>query len=387
MQFLRPSPILAVAAHADKLRALGKDIIVLGAGEPDFATPSHIAEAGIDAIRGGFTRYTAVDGIAELKSAIVAKFKQENGIQYDSDQILVSNGAKQAIYNLTCAILSPGDEAIILAPYWVTYPGMVRLAGAVPVIVNTTESSGFKVTATELEGAITPRTRLLFLNSPSNPTGATYRREEFRSLARVLERYPHVIIASDEIYEHIHWGSEDYCSFLSAAPELYERTVTINGCSKAYAMTGWRIGYCGGPADVIAAMVLVQEHSTSNPVSMSQKAAVAALSADQKFVSQMAKEFRLRHDFTVSALNTLRGVRCAPADGAFYAFPNVQSAVESLGLPDDEAFAKYLLDQAGVAVVPGSGFGAPGYVRLSFAASMRTLEAAITRLAKCLGLK
>ncbi len=384
IQRVKPSPTLAMTARAAQLRAEGRDIISLSAGEPDFDTPAHIAAAGIAAIEAGFTRYTDVGGIPELKDAIIAKFERDNGLRYARDQVLVSTGAKQTLYNLCMAVLDPGDEAIIPSPYWVSYPDMVMLADGLPVTPDATSVLRYKITARQLEAAITPRTRLLLLNSPCNPTGATYTRAELQSLGTVLIGHPRIVIGTDEIYEKIHWGEEPFCSLVSAVPELYSRTVTINGCSKAYAMTGWRIGYCAGPREIIAAMATVQGQSTSNPSSIAQKAAVAALTSDQECVSRMTRSFRERHDFVVAGLNALPGVHCPPGTGTFYAFADVHEAMAALGLRDDQAFADYLLDQAGVAVVPGSGFGAPGHMRISFATSRTLLEQALERIGRVL---
>ena len=381
---IKPSPTLAVTARAAKLKAEGKDIVGLGAGEPDFDTPAHIAEAGIAAIRAGHTRYTNVDGTPELKDAIIAKFKRDNGLEYTRPQILVSSGAKQTIYNLCMALLDAGDEVIIPAPYWVSYPDMVLLADGKPVIVSAGPEQGYKITPAQLEAAITPRTRLFILNSPSNPTGAAYTRAELVALGAVLSRHPHVVIGTDDMYEHIWWGPEAFTSLVTACPDLYERTVTINGVSKSYAMTGWRIGYCGGPANLITAMATIQGQSTSNPSSISQKAAVAALNGDQGCVAQMNQAFKARHDHIVAGLNRLPGVSCLPGFGTFYAFANVEGAMRKLGCADDNAFAEKLINEALVAVVPGSGFGAPGHMRISFACSMETLDKALSRLAKIL---
>jgi aspartate aminotransferase len=379
-QRVKPSPTLAVTALAARLKAEGKDIISLGAGEPDFDTPAHIAEAGIAAIRSGFTRYTNIDGIVELKDAIIAKFKRDNDITYERPQILVSAGAKQTIFNLCMAVLDAGDEAIIPAPYWVSYPDMVMLADGIPVTPSAGPEQGYKITPKQLAAAITPKTRLLLLNSPSNPTGAAYTRAELRALADVLVEHPRVIIGTDDMYEKIYWASEPFMSLLTVAPELYDRTITINGCSKAYAMTGWRIGYCGGPKEIVTAMGTIQGQSTSNACSISQKAALAALAGNQQCVTDMNKAFKERHDYLVAALNTLPGVSCLPGAGTFYAFADVRGAMRNLGLRDDNAFAELLLDKAGVAVVAGSGFGAPGHMRLSFACSKQMLEKAIERI-------
>jgi len=379
-QRVKPSPTLAVTALAAKLKSEGKDVIGLGAGEPDFDTPPHIAAAGVQAITSGFTRYTNVDGRPELKDAIIAKFKNDNNISYERKQILVSSGAKQTIFNLCMAVLDEGDEAIIPAPYWVSYPDMVLLADGVPVTPYAGPEQGYKITPAQLEAAITPKTRLLLINSPSNPTGAAYTAAEWRALGAVLLKYPRIVIGTDDMYEKIYWGNEPFTSLLTVVPALYDRTVTINGCSKAYAMTGWRIGYCGGPVEIIAAMGTIQGQSTSNAASMSQKAAVAALTGDQACVVTMNKAFKERHDYFVAALNTLPGVSCHAASGAFYAFADVRQAITNLGLKDDNALAEYLIHSAGVAVVAGSGFGAPGHIRMSFACSREMLEKAVDRM-------
>jgi len=375
---------LAVTARAAKLKAEGKDIIGLGAGEPDFDTPLHIADAGVDAIRKGITRYTAVDGTAELKDAIIAKFKRDNELRYDRTQVLVSSGAKQTCFNLCAALLDPGDECVIPAPYWVSYPDMVMLADGVPVCVYGGADQGYKITPAQLAAAVTPRTKMLFLNSPSNPTGAAYTRAELEALGAVLDLHPQVVIAADEMYEHIYWAAEPFTSFAQANPQLYDRTVTINGVSKAYAMTGWRIGYCGGPKELVAAMSTIQGQSTSNASSISQRAATVALNGDQACVSEMNKAFKQRHDFVVAGLNAIPGISCQLGAGTFYAFADVSGAMRALGLEDDNAFAEYLLVEAGVAVVPGSGFGAPGHMRISFACSMQMLEDALRRIERVL---
>jgi aspartate aminotransferase len=379
-QRVKPSPTLAVTALAARLKAEGKDVIGLGAGEPDFDTPMHIADAGVQAIRSGFTRYTSVDGIVELKDAIIAKFKRDNGISYERSQILVSSGAKQTIFNLCMAVLDAGDEAIIPGPYWVSYPDMVMLADGIPVMPSAGPEQGYKISPKQLAAAVTSKTRLFLLNSPSNPTGAAYTRAELRALADVLVEHPRILIGTDDMYEKIYWGSEPFASLLTVAPELYDRTVTINGVSKAYAMTGWRIGYCGGPKEIITAMGTIQGQSTSNASSISQKAAVAALNGDQQCVTDMNRAFKERHDYLVGALNSLPGVSCLPGAGTFYAFADVRGAMRNLGLRDDNSFCEMLLNKALVAVVAGSGFGAPGHMRLSFACSRETLEKAIARI-------
>jgi len=384
VQRVKPSPTLAVTARAARLKAQGKDVIGLGAGEPDFDTPAHIAQAGIEAIRGGFTRYTNVDGIDELKDAIIGKFQRDNALTYERSQILVSSGAKQTIYNLCMAVLDPGDEAVIPAPYWVSYPDMVLLADGLPVMPFAGMAQGYKITPRQLAAAITPKTRLLLLNSPCNPTGAAYTRAELKALGEVLLENPRIVIGTDDMYEKIYWEPEPFCSLVTAVPELYPRTVTINGVSKAYAMTGWRIGYCGGPKEVIHAMSTIQGQSTSNASSISQKAATVALTGDQSCVAAMNAAFKERRDFVVRALNALPGISCLPGAGTFYAFAEVSRAMSALGCRDDNEFAEQLLNEAGVAVVPGSGFGAPGHMRLSFACSMATLEKALARIARLL---
>ena len=385
VQRVKPSPTLAVTARVAELRAAGKDIIGLGAGEPDFDTPDHIRAAAIKAINDGFTRYTAVDGTPALKKAIIAKFKQDNGLDYSLDQILVSCGGKQSFYNLCQALLNPGDEVIIPAPYWVSYPDMVRLADGEPVIVRAGVDTRFKITPGQLEAAITPKTRIVVINSPSNPTGVAYTRAELEALCDVLKKSPQLLIATDDMYEHILWSDEPFCNILNACPELYDRTIVLNGVSKVYAMTGWRIGYAGGPADLIKAMKKVQSQSTSNPASISQVAAQAALEGDQSCIQPMIKAFRERHDYVVAALNDIPGVVCLPADGTFYCFPYVQDVIDRLdSVNDDIELAEYLLDEAGVALVPGSAFGAPGYVRISFATGMDTLKDALTRITTAL---
>jgi aspartate aminotransferase len=384
VQRVKPSPTLAVTARAARLKAQGRDVIGLGAGEPDFDTPAHIAQAGAEAIRNGFTRYTNVDGIDELKDAIIAKFERDNALTYERAQILVSSGAKQTIFNLCMAVLDPGDEAVIPAPYWVSYPDMVLLADGLPVMPLAGMAQAYKITPRQLAAAITPKTRLLLLNSPNNPTGAAYTRAELKALAEVLLENPRIIIGTDDMYEKIYWGDEPFCSLVTAVPELYPRTVTINGVSKAYAMTGWRLGYCGGPKELISAMSTIQGQSTSNASSISQKAAVTALTGDQTCVAKMNEAFKARRDFVVRALNGIPGISCLPGAGSFYAFADVSRAMASLGCRDDGEFAELLLNEGGVAVVPGSGFGAPGHVRLSFACSMQTLEMALDRIARVL---
>ncbi|MBK1726871.1 pyridoxal phosphate-dependent aminotransferase [Halorhodospira neutriphila] len=381
VQRIKPSPTLAVTARAAELRAAGHDVIGLGAGEPDFDTPSHIVEAAVTAARAGQTRYTAVDGTAELKQAIIDKLQRDNGLAYEPSQILVSSGAKQSLFNAMAALLNEGDEIVIPAPYWVSYPDMALVFGARPVYVSAGAESRFKITPEQLEAALSERTRMVVLNSPSNPTGSAYTRDELAALGAVLERYPQVVVASDDIYEHILWREEPFSNIANAAPAIAERTLVVNGVSKAYAMTGWRIGYAAGPAELIAAMKKVQSQSTSNPASISQAAALAALNGDQGCIAPMREQFKQRHDFVVERLNAMPGVQCEPCDGTFYCFPSVAQAMERLGFSDDVAFAEQLISDAGVALVPGSAFGAPGYVRISYATSMENLERAMDRLA------
>jgi len=384
MARVRPSPTGAVLALATELRAQGRDIISLGAGEPDFDTPHLIKDAAVAAIANGETKYTPIDGTAALKTAIQAKFKRENSLHYELSQVLVTSGAKQALFNLCLALLSESDEAIIPAPYWVSYPDMVKLADATPVIIETGIAGDFKITPAQLKAAITAKSRLLILNSPSNPTGASYSAKELRALGEILEPYPDIVVVADDIYEHIHWGKEAFASFATACPKLYERTVTTNGVSKAYAMTGWRIGYAAGPEPLIKAMKTIQSQSTSNPCSISQAAAQAALDGDQKPVAQMTAAYKQRHDYIVDALNALDGIECRPGEGTFYAFPRVVDLLAAKGLASDVDLVEHLLNDADVACVPGSAFGAPGYIRLSFACSLETLAEAIKRIKRAL---
>ena len=385
VQRIKPSPTLAITSKAAELRAQGKDIIGLGAGEPDFDTPDHIKQAAIEAINAGKTKYTPVDGTPGLKKAVIDKFKRENGLDYEAGQILVSSGGKQSFFNMALALLNDGDEAIIPAPYWVSYPDMVKVAGGVPVILETDLDSRFKITPQQLEQAITPKTRLFVINSPSNPSGMAYSKEELAALGEVLKKHPDIVVATDDMYEHILWTGQPFVNIVNACPELYDRTVVMNGVSKAYSMTGWRIGYAGGPQKLIAAMKKVQSQSTSNPASISQAAAEAALSGDQQCVKDMVKAFKERHDYVVDALNKLPGVTCAPSDGTFYAFPDFSGAIADMdGVESCTDLAAQLLETAEVALVPGSAFGAPGCLRLSFAVGMDTLVEAISRIEKAL---
>jgi aspartate aminotransferase len=386
VQGIKPSPTLAITSKAAELRAAGQDIIGLGAGEPDFDTPDHIKCAAIEAINAGQTKYTAVDGTPALKKAIISKFRRDNNLDYEANQILVSSGGKQSFFNLALATLNPGDEAIIPAPYWVSYPDMVLVAEGKPVVLETSADSRFKITPEQLEAAITDRTRLFVINSPSNPSGMAYSMDELKALGDVLKRHPDIMVATDDMYEPILWTGEAFANIVNATPELKDRTFVLNGVSKAYAMTGWRIGYAAGPANVIGAMKKIQSQSTSNPASISQAAARAALEGDQECVGDMVKAFKERHDYLVGALNELPGVECLAGDGTFYAFPNFQGVIDARSdIQNDVELAADLLKTAGVALVPGSAFGTPGHMRLSFATSLETLKDAIARLEKALG--
>ena len=380
MARVKPSPTAAVLALATELRAQGRDIISLGTGEPDFDTPQHIKDAAIEAIAAGQTKYTPIDGTLELKQAIQRKFARDNDLDYDISQIVVTAGGKQALYNVCVGLLGPGDEVVIPAPFWVSYPDMVLLAEAEPVVVETGIEQDFKVTAAQLAATLNDRTRLLVLNSPSNPTGVSYTRAELQALGAVLEDYPDVVVLTDDMYEHIYWATEPFVSFGVACPALFDRTVTTNGVSKAYAMTGWRIGFAAGPPDLIAAMKTIQSQSTSNPCSVSQAAAVAALDGNQAPVAEMCASYKRRHDVVVAALNDIPGFECRPGEGTFYAFPRVAGAMEALGLGSDADLTEFLINEADVACVPGTAFGAPGYLRISFASSMESLEEALKRI-------
>ena len=384
VQNIKPSPTLAVTNRAAELRAAGKDIIGLGAGEPDFDTPKHIKDAAIKALENGFTKYTAVDGTPSLKKAIIDKFQRDNGLSYEPNQILVSCGGKQSFFNMALALLNAGDEVVIPAPYWVSYPDMVRIAEGTPVIVETEQANRFKITAEQLEAAITPKTKLVVLNSPSNPSGVAYTEAELKALAAVLLKFPNVLVATDDMYEHILWAEGGFHNILTVCPELYDRTIVMNGVSKAYSMTGWRIGYIAGPEALVKAMKKIQSQSTSNPTSISQYAAEAALNGSQECVQEMLSAFKVRHDYVVKALNELPGVECIESDGTFYAFPSFKGAMEATGCTTDVEFAEKMLIEAEVALVPGSAFGTPGHMRLSYATSMQNLETAIARLAKAL---
>ncbi len=382
---IKPSATILVSMKAMALQSQGKDIVSLGFGEPDFDSPEHVKAAAIEAIRAGKTKYTQVDGTPELKQAIIEKFHRDNGLEFEPDQILVSNGAKQSLYNLLVALLDPDDEVVVPAPYWVSYPDLVKLCDGEPVILPTTPASDFKISARQLDSSLTDRSRLLIINSPSNPTGKVYSLEEYRALGSVLARHPKVFIAVDDIYEHIYWGDEPFATFLNACPELASRTVVINRVSKCYAMTGWRIGYVGGPQDIVKAMRKVQGQSTSCAGSVPQAAAVAALNGPQDCVEESCQAFRRRYQYFRAALNELPGVDCPECDGAFYVFPSFQGVIDGIdALNDDVELASWLLEEAGVSTVPGSAFGAPGHLRLSFETGMDLLEEAVQRIRKAI---
>ena len=378
---IKPSPTLAVTAKANQLRLEGVNVLNLAAGEPDFDTPEHIKQAAIDAINAGQTKYTPVGGTNSLKSAIIDKFIRDNGLQYSMNEILVSCGGKQSFYNLCQAIIDQDDEVIIPAPYWVSYPDMVLLANGKPVFIEADHTQNFKINAKQLTSAISNKSKLFVINSPSNPSGACYSAQELQALAEVLLKYPHVMIATDDMYEHILFGDQKFSNILSVCPELKPRTIVLNGVSKAYSMTGWRIGYAAGPVEVIDPMKNIQSQSTSNPCSISQAAAQIALSSDQTCVTEMCKAFEERHDFLVEGLNKINGISCNKSHGTFYCFANINEAIKlTSGVEDDVMFATYLLDKCGIAIVPGSAFGMPGYMRISFATSKDNLAESLDRL-------
>jgi aspartate aminotransferase len=390
VQSIKESPTLAVTARAARLKAEGKDIIGLGAGEPDFDTPQHIKDAAKKAIDSGFTKYTPVAGIPGLKKAIVNKFKTENGFDYTEKEVIVGVGGKQCIFNLALAVLNPGDEVIVPAPYWVSYADIAMVAGAKPIIIECGIEQDFKLLPAQLEAAITPKTKLFMINSPSNPTGSVYTLAELQALGEVLKRNPHVLVATDDMYEHVNLSGEKFHNILNATPELKDRCIVLNGVSKAYSMTGWRIGYAAGPAHIIKAMEILQSQSTSNPTSISQVAAQAALEGPQECIEPMLKAFRERHEYVVDRFNAMPGLKCIKAGGAFYAFPDARVAIANLhkagkiSEATDMALSEYLLEKVGVAVVPGSAFGAEGYFRISFATSMDNLRNALDRIAGAL---
>ena len=378
---IKPSPTLAVSARAAELRSQGRDIISLSAGEPDFDTPEHIKKAAIDALNSGQTKYTPVDGTPILKQAIINKFHRENNLDYKNNQILASCGAKHSLYNLFQSTLNPGDEIIIPAPYWASYPDMTILAGAVPVIIEATVDDNYKINADKLKKAISDKTRMIILNSPSNPSGANYSQDELRSLAKVLLNYPNVIVVTDDIYEHILWGEEKFSNIVNVSPELYDRTVVVNGVSKAYSMTGWRIGYAAGPEEIIKEMKKIQSQSTSNPNSIAQAAAATALNEKQDFIQEYVDIFKKRHDVVVDALKEIQEISTMESEGTFYIFPDMNNLIEKIdSVSNDIELAEYFLNKAEVAMVPGSAFGSPGCMRISFATSMKNIEIGMERI-------
>ena len=378
---IKPSPTLAVSARAAELRAQGRDIISLSAGEPDFDTPEHIKKAAIDALKNGQTKYTPVDGTPDLKQAIANKFHRENNLVYKNNQILVSCGAKHSLYNLFQATLNPNDEIIIPAPYWASYPDMTILAGAVPVIVETTVDEKYKMNPAKLDKAISDKTRMIILNSPSNPSGSNYSKEELDSLAKVLVKHPNIVVVTDDIYEHILWGDSEFNNILNVSPELYNRTIVVNGVSKAYSMTGWRIGYAAGPEEIIKAMKKIQSQSTSNPNSIAQAAATTALEGHQDFIQEFVGIYKKRHDVVIDAIKKIDGVNVIKSDGTFYIFPDMNNLIERLDdVSNDIELAEFFLNQAEVAMVPGSAFGSPGCMRISFATSMDNIEMGMERV-------
>lgn len=390
---VQPSATIAVTNKARELKAAGRDVIGLGAGEPDFDTPDNIKQAAIDAINRGETKYTAVDGIPELKQAIAAKFKRENGLDYEPAQCFVAPGGKPIIYNALIATLNPGDEVVIPAPYWVSYPDMVLLAGGTPVTVEATAATNYKLTGAQLEAAITPKTKWLIFNSPSNPTGAAYSRAELKELTDVLVKHPHVWVLTDDMYEHLVYDDFEFVTPVQVEPSLKDRTLTMNGVSKAYAMTGWRIGYCAGPLELIGAMRKVQSQSTSNPTSISQWAAVEALNGTQDFIPERAEVFKGRRDLVVSMLNQATGLSCPTPEGAFYVYPSCAGCIGKTSdggklIESDEDFATALLEEEGVAVVHGAAFGGSPAFRISYATSTEALTAACERIQRfCAGLR
>ena len=381
---VKPSATIAISSKAMEMRSAGINVISMSAGEPDFDTPEHIKDAAKAAMDSGKTKYTQVDGTPELKEAIINKFNDDNDLSYQPENILVSTGAKQTLYNLFQAILGDGDEVIIISPYWVSYPDMVLLADAKPVFIDTYQENNFSLDLNAFSNAINERTKLVIINSPSNPTGITFTRSDYESIGAVLEDYPSVYVATDDMYEYIYWGDEPFVSFAQACPSLFDRTITINGVSKSYAMTGWRIGYCGGPANVIGAMKKVQSQSTSNPSSISQAATVAALNGSKDEVFSMVEQYKLRHDYFCSALNDIEGFKTSPGTGAFYLFPDVKNVIEKKGFSDDVELSEYLIETANVAVVPGSAFGSIGYIRLSYATGLEQIKEAVERITKSL---
>ena len=381
---VKPSATIAISSRAMEMRSAGINVISMSAGEPDFDTPQHIKDAAKAAMDNGMTKYTQVDGVPDLKEAIIKKFRNDNELSYKPDNILVSTGAKQTLYNLFQAILGDGDEVIIISPYWVSYPDMVLLADAKPVFVDTFQENNFSLDLNAFSNAINEKTKLVIINSPSNPTGITFTRSDYESIGAILENYPNAYVATDDMYEYIYWGEEPFVSFAQACPALFDRTITINGVSKSYAMTGWRIGYCGGPTDVIGGMKKVQSQSTSNPSSISQAATIAALNGSKDEIYTMVEQYKIRHDYLCSALNAIEGFKTSPGTGAFYLFPDVRNVIEKKGFCDDVELSEYLIESANVAVVPGSAFGSKGYIRLSYATSLENIKEAVERISKSL---
>ena len=381
---VKPSATIAISSKAMEMRSAGINVISMSAGEPDFDTPQHIKDAAKAAMDNGMTKYTQVDGVPDLKEAIIKKFRNDNELSYKPENILVSTGAKQTLYNLFQAILGDGDEVIIISPYWVSYPDMVLLADAKPVFVDTFQENNFSLDLNAFSNAINEKTKLVIINSPSNPTGITFTRSDYESIGAILENYPNAYVATDDMYEYIYWGEEPFVSFAQACPTLFDRTITINGVSKSYAMTGWRIGYCGGPTDVIGAMKKVQSQSTSNPSSISQAATIAALNGSKDEIYTMVEQYKIRHDYLCSALNAIEGFKTSPGTGAFYLFPDVKNVIEKKGFSDDVELSEYLIESANVAVVPGSAFGSKGYIRLSYATSLENIKEAVERISKSL---
>ena len=381
---VKPSATIAISSKAMEMRSAGINVISMSAGEPDFDTPQHIKDAAKAAMDNGMTKYTQVDGVPDLKEAIIKKFRNDNELSYKPENILVSTGAKQTLYNLFQAILGDGDEVIIISPYWVSYPDMVLLADAKPVFVDTFQENNFSLDLNAFSNAINEKTKLVIINSPSNPTGITFSRSDYESIGAILENYPNTYVATDDMYEYIYWGEEPFVSFAQACPALFDRTITINGVSKSYAMTGWRIGYCGGPTDVIGAMKKVQSQSTSNPSSISQAATIAALNGSKDEIYTMVEQYKIRHDYLCSALNAIEGFKTSPGTGAFYLFPDVKNVIENKGFSDDVELSEYLIESANVAVVPGSAFGSKGYIRLSYATSLENIKEAVERISKSL---
>ena len=381
---VKPSATIAISSKAMEMRSAGINVISMSAGEPDFDTPQHIKDAAKAAMDNGMTKYTQVDGVPDLKEAIIKKFRNDNDLSYKPENILVSTGAKQTLYNLFQAILGDGDEVIIISPYWVSYPDMVLLADAKPVFVDTFQENNFSLDLNAFSNAINEKTKLVIINSPSNPTGITFSRSDYESIGAIVENYPNTYVATDDMYEYIYWGEEPFVSFAQACPALFDRTITINGVSKSYAMTGWRIGYCGGPTDVIGGMKKVQSQSTSNPSSISQAATIAALNGSKDEIYTMVEQYKIRHDYLCSALNAIEGFKTSPGTGAFYLFPDVKNVIENKGFSDDVELSEYLIESANVAVVPGSAFGSKGYIRLSYATSLENIKEAVERISKSL---